>query len=492
MSYLPVPLACAGVISVLGASPLIGDRFLRGNAAKKTVIPGNNNGLIYERILVLMDISSCASAMIERIAGIPGVGEAILLDVMDTATSSGAAWLTGHPVLTPRDRAKMRLVAHKNYLENLGTKSRVLVELADDNDVSGTILGMASREDASLLVVRSEPRSRILSAFLEDATTRILRRCTLRDMLIFPATTVEKAEKAFTVPPSRDLFSRVLCPTNLSSFSYETLAWVAGLELVSEIILVHIVASHGSGESGFRPDEAEQKLNELKNDLARKNLKITIITGQGDTAQEINRIAYEQNVSLILMPRCGLANYVAGGELGNTVAAVANRLDHPLLVRRPRNRPLAKAGELTPEEFGIAEQLWTRYHHQKADRENDRIFAVYLEDEPVSVAWCKRHIDGLEVDGVFTLEPFRRHEFARKAVGTLIDACGCEALYMHATLELVEFYRSMGFVPIPEDELPPTIKARFAFALGNLEGANACPMRRAPAREAPSNPIPAQ
>jgi len=492
MSLLPVPLACAGVISVLSATPLIGDRFRRGNTAKKTAVPGNNNGMIYERVLVLMDISSCASAMIERISCIPGVGEAILLDVMDTASSSGAAWLTGHPVLSPRDRAKMRLVAHKNYLENLGTKSRALVELADDNDVCGTFLGIASREDASLLVVRSEPRSRLLSAFMEDATTRILRRCTIRDMLIFPANTVEKTKDAFAVPPAKDLFSRVLCPTNLSSFSYETLVWVAGLEAVSEIILVHVVASHGTSGCGIRPDEAEQKLDELKNDLARKNLKITTIYSQGDTALEINRIAHEQKVSLILMPRCGLANYVAGGELGNTVAAVANRLEHPLLVRRPRTRPQVKAWELAPGEFGIAEQLWSHYHQQKADRDNDRVFAVYLEDEPVSVAWCKRHPDGLEVDGVFTLEPFRRHEYARRAMGALIAACGSETLYMHATLELVEFYQSLGFVPIPEDELPPTIKARFEFALGNLEGANACPMRRAPSPEESSNQIPAQ
>lgn len=60
---------------------------------------------------------------------------------------------------------------------------------------------------------------------------------------------------------------------------------------------------------------------------------------------------------------------------------------------------------------------------------------------------------------------------------------------MHATLELVEFYSSLGFVPIPEDELPPTIKERFAFALGNLEGANACPMRRAPSPRPPAGTV---
>ena len=113
---------------------------------------------------------------------------------------------------------------------------------------------------------------------------------------------------------------------------------------------------------------------------------------------------------------------------------------------------MQRSGNWQLDEFDLAEGLWVNYHNQKADRKNDRVFAVYLEDEPVSVAWCKRHPDGLEVDGVFTLEPFRRHEYARRAVETLVAACGNEALYMHATLELVEFYKSLGFVPIPEDE----------------------------------------
>jgi hypothetical protein len=49
---------------------------------------------------------------------------------------------------------------------------------------------------------------------------------------------------------------------------------------------------------------------------------------------------------------------------------------------------------------------------------------------------------------------------------------------MHSTLALVSFYGSFGFVPIPEEELPGTIRARFDFANGNLEGSNAEPMRR--------------
>jgi hypothetical protein len=49
---------------------------------------------------------------------------------------------------------------------------------------------------------------------------------------------------------------------------------------------------------------------------------------------------------------------------------------------------------------------------------------------------------------------------------------------MHSVRNLVDFYAAYGFVSIPESGLPPTIQARFAFALGEMEGANVQPMRR--------------
>jgi len=51
---------------------------------------------------------------------------------------------------------------------------------------------------------------------------------------------------------------------------------------------------------------------------------------------------------------------------------------------------------------------------------------------------------------------------------------------MHSVLNLTEFYGKYGFFSIREDELPPTIRERFAFAGGQLEGANVEPMKREP------------
>jgi N-acetylglutamate synthase-like GNAT family acetyltransferase len=137
------------------------------------------------------------------------------------------------------------------------------------------------------------------------------------------------------------------------------------------------------------------------------------------------------------------------------------------------------ARELDPAEFPLAEALWTRYRGQTADRKNDRIFGSFDESgKLVALARCKRHPDGLEVDAVFTPDEYRGKGYARHAVQALVDACGGETMYMHSTLALRRFYPQFGFAPIPETELPPTIKERLIFCLGEMEGCNAIPMRR--------------
>jgi len=138
--------------------------------------------------------------------------------------------------------------------------------------------------------------------------------------------------------------------------------------------------------------------------------------------------------------------------------------------------------ELTPAELVRAEkEIWVHYHQQKADRKTDRLFAAFSGTRLIGVARASRHPDGLEVDAVYILEEYRRRGFARSAMLLLIEECGRnETLYMHSKIELVDFYGSLGFYPIPEKDLPKTIRDRFGFCMGNLKGIDVCPMKRDP------------
>ncbi|ACL17730.1 PAS/PAC sensor signal transduction histidine kinase [Methanosphaerula palustris E1-9c] len=136
--------------------------------------------------------------------------------------------------------------------------------------------------------------------------------------------------------------------------------------------------------------------------------------------------------------------------------------------------------ELSSAEFPIAEAVWVEYHQMTGDPRTDRVFAAFQDGQVVSLARCRRHPDGLEVDGVFTLIVHRSHGYAHAVVSALVEACGRELLFMYAVRDLVGFYGRYGFVPIDEHQLPPTIRERYAWAQGQMEGANVCPMRRDP------------
>ena len=136
--------------------------------------------------------------------------------------------------------------------------------------------------------------------------------------------------------------------------------------------------------------------------------------------------------------------------------------------------------ELASAEFPIAEEIWIDYHNTKGDIRADRIFAAFLDGQAVSIARCKRHPDGFEVDGVFTPVTRRGHGYANAVMWGLIEACGQDNLYMHSVFNLTKFYGNYGFIAIDEKELPPTIRERYAWAQGEMEGANVCPMKRDP------------
>ncbi len=134
--------------------------------------------------------------------------------------------------------------------------------------------------------------------------------------------------------------------------------------------------------------------------------------------------------------------------------------------------------ELKAIEFPAADTIWVEYHETTGNPVTDRIFAAFAGDQIVSLARCRRHPDGMDIDGIFTPAEHRRKGYSRLAVGALVEACHNDNLYMHAVRHLIDFYTKQGFIPIAEKELPPTIRERYIWAGGNLEGAEVQPMYR--------------
>ena len=148
-------------------------------------------------------------------------------------------------------------------------------------------------------------------------------------------------------------------------------------------------------------------------------------------------------------------------------------------LRGVRNPTGTIVRELPAAEFPVAEALWTDYHETKGDPRTDRIFAAFFKDDAVSVARCRKHPDGFEVDAVFTSSAHRGHGYSHAVMWGLVEGCGHDTLSMHSGKNLTGFYSHLGLVTIRE-AAPPSIRERYAWAEGEMEGANVSPMKRSP------------
>lgn len=429
---------------------------------------------MFERILMPTDFSDSSQRTVGCVGQIPGVREVVLLHVIDADSATTRAWISGHIFENPVEHATRELQRQKASLDGLGLTAIPVIDTAQDGDIAEAIVSRAADEQIPLIVCGARGKGIIQGYFLGSVSSRVLSR-SMADVLI---------TRYWNAGPEAcrvNLFSRVLCPVDFSKPSGIVLDFVKDLESVSELILLHVIGSAETREELVTAiEDVERRLREIVPALERDGLSVKTLVRFGNPGQEIADCAEEEDVSLILLSRYGEQDYFRNIPLGSTAADVAKRARRPVFVKYPILSLTVQARELDATEFSKAETLWEQYHRQKADPERDRIFGVFLDDNLVSVARCRRHPDGMEVDGVFTPEEFRGRGYARRAVAALIAACGDAVLYMHATRDLVAFYGTFGFVPIGEKDLPPTIRERYVFALGNMEGSNVCPMKRAP------------
>jgi len=423
---------------------------------------------MFKRVLVATDFSRHADRVLECIGEIPGMEEIVLLNVLD-----------GEPDKSSVPQAQM-LEKKERFLAPLGVPVRSLVVQSEYGDIVRGITGTAARERASLIVMAARGKNLLRTLVLGSVSKGVIGTSTT-DVLVLhfrgeDAPDTENLEKY-----CQNIFYKILCPVDFSKPTADVLAFLSGLPLVREVILLHVLPVPVPGEDrGTQTAHATAQLDELKSALNIPAHRVRTVVRFGDPAGEIAACAEKEDVSLILIPRYGSRDYATNIPLGRIASAVAGRVQRPFLIRYPHIHLDVEARELSAKEFDRAETVWLGYHQQKADRNTDRIFGVFVEGELAAVARCRRHPDGLEVDGVFVDDQYRNRGYAKKAVQALVAACGTETLFMHSTLPLVTFYSSFGFTPISEQELPEGIRTRFDFAGGNLKGANAAPMRRLP------------
>jgi nucleotide-binding universal stress UspA family protein/GNAT superfamily N-acetyltransferase len=420
---------------------------------------------LFASVLVPSDLSPLSDVIVRTLARAPDIGRVHLVHF----AAAGE-----------RERAQAVLDGQKETFSALNPAAAVTAEVEDlaGGDIPAAILAAAVREGAGLIVVGARRGFLSRSLLGRDATV-VLTRSRTHVLIMRSPETFWPAWAAAPAEP-QDVFSKVLFPTDFSRPARETLHLLAGTPGIGEVVLLHVIRMvEGDQAARVRSvREAETKLDLARSPLERAGVPVRKLIRFGSPCREICGAAADEKVGMVVMSRYGRMDYLRQVPLGVTTSAVACHGAVPLLVACTEIHLTVSVRELGTDEFYLAEKIWLDYHATKSDPATDRIFCVFVEDTPVSVARCKRHPDGFEVDGVFTWEEFRGMGYARKAMEGLVAACGSEDLYMYAVVSLVAFYASLGFVPVKERDLPPPVRQRYAWALGNLKGTNVCPMKR--------------
>jgi nucleotide-binding universal stress UspA family protein len=301
---------------------------------------------MFEKVLVPVDFSPYARAVLECVGDIPGVKEAVLMNVVTRPTLT-RLW---DPVTEVRE-AEKKLEEEKKYVHsNVVVKTKVVS--APEGEIPRAIQKVASEENSSLVVLGARGKSIIESAFLGSVTRNVLRFGDNHLLIMryktaggakgldFPGAKGTKGLRDEMAEPFRlekycdDLFSMILIPTDFSQPEAAAITFLKGIPGMEKIHLLHVV-SRGETREEIEAlvGNAEEKLKGIALELAGDGRVVSSRVVIGNPVEQIRIIAEEEDVSLIAMSSVG-KDTMYTGRIGSRTYDVANTARRPVLVVR--------------------------------------------------------------------------------------------------------------------------------------------------------------
>jgi nucleotide-binding universal stress UspA family protein len=282
-------------------------------------------------VLFPTDLSGYAHKTIECIADIPGIKEVVLLHVVDATHPSKHGWIYGPQV----EEAKIRLEEQKEYLESLGLRAKMEVDVITEGDISHSILKTADDENVSLIVMNAHGKSLIKGLLLGSVALDVMRHAKT-DILLMRYKLVESLEgEKFQIFCDK-IFSKVVYPTDFSEPAEKALSLLRKLDCIEEIELVHAVTK-GETEEEIEANvqEAKKKLDGIKDELSSIGFNVKEHVRVGNPAEEICSVAEDEEASLIAMSSHG-KGWFKELLLGDTAFDVVKKTKRPVLVIRAK------------------------------------------------------------------------------------------------------------------------------------------------------------
>jgi len=284
---------------------------------------------MFEKVLFPTDFSDYARKILECIGEIPGIKKVFLLHIVDATHPSKRGWVFDPEI----EKAKIYLEEDKKFLENLGLETETKVKAITAGDVPRAIMDTADEEKVSLVVMGARGKSLIKEILLGSVSANVLRHGKTH-LLIMRHKVAEGLKGEVFEKFCPRIFSKVLFPTDFSKTAGSAFSFVKGLKGIEEMVLVHVIRKGETKEEiEERVQEAKKKLEVLGKELKRAGIKNIIHVHLGDPPEEINRVAEEEDCSLIAIGPYG-KGILREVLKGSVTCAVVRRTKRPVLVVR--------------------------------------------------------------------------------------------------------------------------------------------------------------
>lgn len=266
-----------------------------------------------------------------------GLEDVVLLHVIDIDKPFSRADWGGIVNLTSlHDRAVEELSSYAKYLESEGINAKSVVATGP---LVSEVIRIGQEEGVSLIVAGRQKRSRLGDLFIGSTTDEIIRQATM-PVFVTKYHTLKEIEGQVVEQFCVNMFQKVLYAVDWSPSTdrVEEYLPVLGQLGASEIIIVHIAddlvkrSAHRNGETQEPIEVREERLDSLEQELKAKGFDAkAYLLKEGSPHQAIDRIAMEEDVSLIIMGSAGKGH--VEGILGGSVSQrIVERSEKPVLV----------------------------------------------------------------------------------------------------------------------------------------------------------------
>jgi nucleotide-binding universal stress UspA family protein len=222
-----------------------------------------------------------------------GLEEVILVNVIETE-SLLIIRDSGLPIDFDRIRnsAQRKMSTYAEYIKAEGIAVRTKIV---EGSMVPEILKAADEEDVSLIVAGRQKRDILGELFVGSTTDRIIRKSAV-PVLVAKYHVLKETAGETTEQYCTNMFRKILYPTDWSSSAERAKKYIPVLRKVgaSEIIVVHVL----------EPDfdlGIKEKLGALEQEFQSQGFTVSVQLLKGKPYMEINRIATEEDVSLIVM-----------------------------------------------------------------------------------------------------------------------------------------------------------------------------------------------